>query len=79
MNSLSISGKNWIYRKYNQEDLNFLKESFSFSSAFSRIDITIGAPHKWLTLCSAMRRYISFARTQRRQIWVEPVSASVHG
>ena len=29
MNSLSISGKNWLLKKYNQEDLSFLKENFS--------------------------------------------------
>ena len=37
MNSLSISGKNWIYRKYNQEDLNFLKESFSLDEITSKL------------------------------------------
>ena len=28
MNSLSISGKNWILRKYNQADLTFIKDNF---------------------------------------------------
>ena len=37
MNSLSISGKNWIYKKYNQEDLNFLKESFSLDEITSKL------------------------------------------
>ena len=25
MNSVSVSGKSWILKKYNQEDLNFIK------------------------------------------------------
>ena len=29
MNSLSISGKNWILKKYNEEELSFIKENFS--------------------------------------------------
>ena len=37
MNSLSISGKNWILKKYNQEDLNFLKESFSLDEITSKL------------------------------------------
>ena len=37
MNSLSISGKNWIFKKYNQEDLNFLKESFSLDEITSKL------------------------------------------
>ena len=28
MNSLSVSGKNWILKKYNQEDINFFKRKF---------------------------------------------------
>ena len=29
MKTLSISGKNWILRKYNQNELLYLKENFS--------------------------------------------------
>ena len=29
--------------------------------------MTIGAPHMWVTLCSAMRSKIGLARTWRRQ------------
>ena len=28
MSSLSLSGKNWILKKYNQEDITFLKKIF---------------------------------------------------
>ena len=28
MNSLSVSGKNWILRKFNQDDIKFYKENF---------------------------------------------------
>ena len=28
MNSLSVSSKNWILRKYNQEDVIFFKDNF---------------------------------------------------
>ena len=37
MNSLSISGKNWIPKKYNEEDLNFLKENFSLDEITSKL------------------------------------------
>ena len=35
MNSLSISGKNWILKKYNQEDLTFIKDNFSLDEITS--------------------------------------------
>ena len=28
MNSLSVSGKNWVLKKYNQEEALFIKENF---------------------------------------------------
>ena len=37
MNSLSVSGKNWILKKYNQEDINFLKENFSLDEITSKL------------------------------------------
>ena len=37
MNSLSLSGKNWILKKYNQEDLFFLKENFSLDEITSKL------------------------------------------
>ena len=37
MNSLSISGKNWLLKKYNQEDLSFLKENFSLDDITSKL------------------------------------------
>ena len=37
MNSLSISGKNWLLKKYNQEDLLFLKENFSLDYITSKL------------------------------------------
>ena len=37
MNSLSLSGKNWLLKKYNQEDLSFLKENFSLDEITSKL------------------------------------------
>ena len=37
MNSLSVSGKSWISRNYNQEDLNFIKETFSLDEMTSKL------------------------------------------
>ena len=37
MNSLSISGKNWLLKKYNQEDIIFLKENFSLDDITSKL------------------------------------------
>ena len=35
MISLSVSGKNWILKKYNQENLIFFKENFSLDEITS--------------------------------------------
>ena len=37
MNSLSISGKNWILKKYNKEDLTFIKETFALDDITSKL------------------------------------------
>ena len=37
MNSLSISGKNWILKKYNQEDLKYIKDNFSLDEITSKL------------------------------------------
>ena len=37
MNSLSVSGKSWILKKYNQEDLTFIKETFSLDEMTSKL------------------------------------------
>ena len=37
MISLSISGKNWIFKKYNQENITFLKENFSLDEITSKL------------------------------------------
>ena len=37
MNTLSISGKNWILKKYNKEDLTFIKENFSLDDITSKL------------------------------------------
>ncbi len=37
MKSLSISGKEWILKKYNQQEILFLKESFSLDEITSRL------------------------------------------
>ena len=37
MNSLSISGKKWVLKKYNQEDLSFVKENFFLDDITSKL------------------------------------------
>ena len=37
MNSLSISGKNWILKQYNQDDLTYFKENFSLDEITSKL------------------------------------------
>ena len=37
MNSLSVSGKNWILRNYNQEYLTFIKDNFSLDEITSKL------------------------------------------
>ena len=37
MNSLSLSGKSWILKKFNQEDLNFIKDNFSLDEITSKL------------------------------------------
>ena len=37
MISLSVSGKNWILKKYNQENLIFFKENFSLDEITSKL------------------------------------------
>ena len=37
MKALSVSGKNWILRKHNHEDLTFIKETFSLDEITSKL------------------------------------------
>ena len=37
MNSLSLSGKSWILKQFNQEDLNFIKDNFSLDEITSKL------------------------------------------
>ena len=37
MNSLSVSGKNWVLRKYSEENSNFLKENSSLDEITSKL------------------------------------------
>ena len=37
MNERSVSGKNWILKKYNQEDITFIKENFSLDEVTSKL------------------------------------------
>ena len=37
MNSLSVSRKNWILKKYNQEDIIFFKDNFSLDEITSKL------------------------------------------
>ena len=37
MSLLSISGKKWILKKFNQDDLTFIKENFSLDEMTSKL------------------------------------------
>ena len=37
MTSLSLSGRSWILRKYNQKDLSFIKENFYLDEITSKL------------------------------------------
>ena len=37
MNSLSVSGKNWVLKKYSEEKSSFLKENFSLDEITSKL------------------------------------------
>ena len=37
MSSLSVSGKSWILKKFNQEELSFYKENFSLDEITSKL------------------------------------------
>src|SRR5690349_14053765 len=52
---------------------------FSFSGALSSVAITIGAPHRCVTLCIAIASYIALARTARRQTCVPAATEIDHG
>ena len=45
---------------------------FSLSGALRSVDMTIGAPDRCETLCSAIASYIALARTHLRQTCVPP-------
>ena len=52
---------------------------FSASGALSSVAITIGAPHRCVTLCVAIASYIAAARTARRQTCVPATTEIDHG
>ena len=52
---------------------------FSSARALSSVDMTMGAPHRCVTLCSAMASKMAFARTQRRHTCVPATAESVQG
>jgi len=37
MNSLSLNGKNWILKKYSEEELSFIKDNFSLDEITSKL------------------------------------------
>ena len=37
MSSLSLSGKNWVLKRFNKEDIIFLKENFSLDEITSKL------------------------------------------
>jgi hypothetical protein len=52
---------------------------FSAAGALSSVDMTIGAPHRWVTPWSAMASYMGLARTARRHTWVPATIESDQG
>ena len=45
MNSLSVSGKNWVLKTYSEEDISFYKENFSLDEITSKL-LSIRKIHK---------------------------------
>ncbi len=37
MNSISVTGKNWIFKKFNQENIIFLKDNFSLDEITAKL------------------------------------------
>ena len=37
MNSISVSGKNWKYKNYNQEEINYLKDNYFLDEITSKL------------------------------------------
>ena len=37
MNNNSVLGKNWIFKRYNEDQVNFLKENFDLSEIVSKL------------------------------------------
>ena len=52
---------------------------FSSAGALRIVDMTMGAPQRWVTLCSESASQINFERTQRSVTWVPPTTDSDHG
>ncbi len=52
---------------------------FSLAGALSNVAITIGAPHRCVTLWLAIASYIAGARTARRQTCVPATTEIDHG
>ncbi len=49
------------------------------ASAFTSSERTIGAPFRWVTPSSSIRRHISSPRTARRHTWRPPAATIAHG
>ncbi len=52
---------------------------FSASLALSKVDMTMGAPHRCVTLCSAIASNTGLARTWRRHTCVPATAEMVQG
>ena len=37
MSSISVSGKNWKYKNYNQEEINYLKDNYFLDEITSKL------------------------------------------
>ena len=37
MKAVSVSGKNWIFRKFNEDDINFLKDNYFLDEITSKL------------------------------------------
>ena len=67
-------------RRRGGEELDHMRQRLLlFAGALSSVAITIGAPHRCVTLCLAIASYIAFARTSRRQTCVPATTEIDHG
>ena len=55
MNLFSVSGKNWVLKKYSQENIEFLKENFSLDEITSKLLSIRNNRAQWLGTADSIK------------------------